>query len=31
MAVMEKMLEDSNAEEMNYTIVRPAGLTDGMY
>ena len=30
MAVMEKMLEDSNPEEINYTIVRPCHLIEGM-
>ncbi|XP_068696321.1 flavin reductase (NADPH)-like [Montipora capricornis] len=29
MAVMEKMLEDSDPEEINYTIVRPCHLIEG--
>ncbi|XP_031559632.1 flavin reductase (NADPH)-like [Actinia tenebrosa] len=28
MAVMEKMVEESDPSEINYTFVRPAGLTD---
>ena len=31
MAVMEKMLEASDPQEMNYTIVRPCRLLEGMY
>lgn len=31
MAVMEKMLEDSDPELLNYTIVRPCRLLEGMY
>lgn len=30
MAVMEKMVEESDTDEINYTLVRPAGLTNGM-
>lgn len=29
MTTMEKMIEKTNPQELNYTIIRPCGLTNG--